>query len=95
MVEGDIYSDASGLDGRWGLGRMGWAFAIVRPNAAEVVAAASGVPPWWVDSVPKAEAWALLMSLRNSEFIGPTATLDCLSVLQTIKGGLEEGHTPW
>ena len=45
-VEGDIYSDASGLDGRWGVGRLGRAFAVVRLATAEAVAAASGVPPW-------------------------------------------------
>ena len=87
VADGELYSDASGLDGQGGLGRLGWAFAVVRPGTAEVTAAAHGVPPRWVDSVPKAEAWGLLMAVRNSFFVGRTATLDCLSVVQVLRGG--------
>ena len=93
-VEGDLYSDASGLDGHGGVGRLGWAFAVVKPGSAEVVAAAYGIPPRWVDSVPKAEAWGLLMAVRNSMFVGTTATLDCMSVVQVLRGGEEEGYAP-
>ena len=87
-IVGDIYSDASRLDGNR-VGRAGWAFAVVQPGTAEVVAAASGVPPRWVESVPKSEAWALMMAVRVAEFIGSTATIDCLSVLQTLRGGVK------
>ena len=86
-IEGDLYTDASRLDGNSRVGRIGWAFAVVRPGTAEILAAAKGVPPRWINSVPKAEAWALLMAVRVTEFLGATATLDCLSVLQILRAG--------
>ena len=92
--EGDIYSDASMLDGPGELGRVGWGFVVVGPGTDCIVAAANGVPPRWIDSVPKGEAWALLMAARACDFISNVVTLDCLSVLQTLRAGKRKATSP-
>ena len=67
------------------LGRVGWGFVVVEPATDRIVVFANWVPPRWINSVPKGEAWALLMAARAYEFISTVVTLDCLFVLQTLR----------
>ena len=59
---GRIYSDGSRLDGPGPLlARNGWSF-IVLDEDENLIAAAYGVPPDWVDDIPGTEAWALMQA---------------------------------
>ena len=87
MDDGDVFSDASLLDGAVGLGRTGWAFTVLERGTSNLVGSAYGVPPRWINTVPKTEAWAVLMAARALEFISNQVTLDCMSVLNVLRGG--------
>jgi hypothetical protein len=59
---GTVYSDGSRLDGPTDLlARNGWAFVVVG-NEGNIIAAAHGVTPPWIDDIPGAEAWAVLQA---------------------------------
>ena len=45
MDDGDVFSDASLLDGAVGLGRTGWAFTVLERGTSNLVGSAYGVPP--------------------------------------------------
>jgi len=74
-----LYTDGSLVDGNprypGQMGKLGWAF-VTLDGAGTVVAAASGQPPWWVDSIQGAELWALFMAARSVAF-GCTFVTDC------------------
>ena len=62
-VWGHVYPDGSYLDGLVPeTGRCGWAFVVVGAEG-QVVAAAYGAPPPWIQYIGGAEAWALFQSL--------------------------------
>ena len=61
-----IYTDGSMIDGpSKELGRVGFGF-MAYDEDDNIVAKAFGTPPYWIDSVPGAETWALAEALRNS-----------------------------
>jgi len=61
---------------------LGWAFAVL-DHDSEVIMAAHGVPPKWVDTIQGAELWAVQMAL--AEVVLPQRLwTDC----QTVKLGL-------
>ena len=81
-----VYTDGSRLDGPSSLlARLGWAF-VVLDNQGMVVAAAAGVPPPWIDSIPGAEAWAILQAITRC---GATVRIvsDCKPCVDFIKAG--------
>jgi hypothetical protein len=43
---------------------LGWAFIAIDDDG-EILAAAFGVPPKWVDSIQGAELWAVRMALQS------------------------------
>ncbi len=95
-MHGRVYSDASMIDGpSLLLGRFGWAFVIVgtRNGQEEVLAAAYGIPPKWVRSLPAAEAWAILMA---STVAAPTApyTTDSLECVKSLARGAAWATAP-
>ena len=88
MIDGEdtIYTDGSMIDGPSTLtGRVGYGLVAIN-NDGEVTAKAFGTPPQWIDSVPGAEAWALLEALRNS-VPGCRIRSDCESVVKRFKNG--------
>ncbi len=99
-VAGTVYPDASLLDGPSLLfGRFGWSFVIVQGDRRQwearpdrggsdivVLAAAFGAAPAWIQSMPAAEAWALLMATRVAMPSIPYVT-DCLENVHTLRKG--------
>ncbi len=99
-VRGTVYPDASLLDGpSLTFGRFGWSFVIVQGDRREwearpdrggsdvvVLAAAFGATPAWIQSMPAAEAWALLMATRVAAPSVPYIT-DCLENVRTLRKG--------
>ena len=81
VLEGTIYTDGSMRDAEPKLGgccaRLGWALVAVK--GGRVIASARGLPPAWVDSVPAAEAWALLQATQGA-MPGCSFRTDCMSV---------------
>jgi len=83
---GSIYCHGSMVDGPTiDLSRVGFGFAAFDLHG-ERTASAYGTPPWWIDSVPGAETWALDQALRCS-FPGARTWSDCLSVVNRFKKG--------
>ena len=73
---GKVYSDGSRLDGPTRLlARNGWAFVVIDDDGV-VIAAASGIPPDWVEDIPGTEAWALTQAGMCAE-PGCTFDVDC------------------
>ena len=63
---GRVYSDGSLRDATFHeLGRSGWAFVIIDGDG-NVIAAAYGAPPPWVEGIEGAEAWGLLQGLLHT-----------------------------
>jgi hypothetical protein len=75
-----VFTDGSLIDGS--LPRecqsLGWAFAVISSDG-DLVAAAHGVPPRWVDTIQGAELWAVQMALQHVLFPERLVT-DCDSV---------------
>ena len=65
--------------------RLGWAFAAVNPDGF-VIAAASGVPPWYITDVPGAEAWAILQAAAHA-LPGSSFRSDCKPCVDFISSG--------
>jgi hypothetical protein len=83
---GAVYSDGSRLDGPSQLlARNGWAFVVMNP-AGEVMAAANGVTPRWIDDIPGAEAWALTQAATRAE-PGCTYRVDCEPCVKAVHRG--------
>ncbi len=81
-----FYADGSAFEGRdRGMRRLGWSFVAVGSDG-QVLAAASGVPPPWVDSVAAAEAWALVQA-ASTALPGSTFKTDCQAVLKAVRSG--------
>ncbi len=81
-----FYTDGSAYDSySRRMCRCGWSFVAVDAEA-NVIAAAHGVPPKWVDSIPGAEAWALIQA-ANVACPGSVYKSDCLSVLKAVRAG--------
>ena len=81
-----FYTDGSLLDADLpGCARLGWAFVAV-DGSGNTVAAASGVPPPWIDSITGAEAWALLMAARSASH-GSAYRTDSLNCVDTVRKG--------
>jgi hypothetical protein len=75
-----IFTDGSLLDGSLpkGCQSLGWAFVVIDADG-ELVAAAYGVPPEWVDTIQGAELWAVRVALLCAAFPSRLFT-DCMSV---------------
>ena len=60
-----ICTDGSLIDGKLprSCQALGWAFAVAN-EAEDLVAAAHGVPPRWVDTIQGAEMWAAQIALQ-------------------------------
>ena len=81
-----IFTDGSLLDGGWdGYQALGWAFVAINEHG-EVLAAAFGVPPRWIDSIQGAELWAVHMALQAIDLPSALYT-DC----QTVQRGARQG----
>ena len=90
VATGVVYTDGSLLDGGFKLAglcsRLGWAL-VVRSAEGEIVAAAHGVPPGWVDSIQGAELWAVRMATAHTEFCA-SYRVDC----ETVQKGFSRGR---
>ena len=84
-----VYLDGSMLDGPDRLvGRTGWGFCAL-DERGQVVAAAFGVPPWWVQDIHGAELWALYVAMSVT-MLGARYRSDRLAVVQTFQAGHRE-----
>ncbi len=88
-----VFTDGSLLDGRMqkGVQSLGWAFVIIT-RSGDLVAAAFGVPPKWVDTIQCAELWAVQMALSHVAF-----PENCTQIAtQFVKGSavVPCGHNP-
>jgi hypothetical protein len=80
------YIDGSTLDGPTNtLRRSGAGFLATNPEG-DLVAYGFGVPPWWVDTTPGAEAWALGIVVSATTGRKHVFT-DCLGNVSTIQRG--------
>jgi len=80
------YIDGSTIDGPTStLRRSGAGFLATNPEG-DLVAYGYGVPPWWVDTTPGAEAWALNIVVTATVGRKQVFT-DCLGNLSTLKRG--------
>ena len=88
-----VFTDGSLLDGALGPQclALGWAFVVIDDHD-EVVAAAFGVPPRWVDTIQGAELWALQMALAEVFFPKAIYT-DCRTVQQGVQQGTQWLHS--
>ena len=81
LLDGDVYGDGSGLFPRIArLRRCGWGITCYAPGRG-IIARAYGPLPGWLQDVPAAESYALLIALR---FCSETLTFytDCKAVLK-------------
>ena len=64
-----VFTDGSLLDNKLPKGwlALGWAFALVDDHG-DLLAAAYGVPPRWVDTIQGAELWAVQMAMLHGLF---------------------------
>ena len=86
VVTGTIYPDGSLIDAADArTARLGWAFVAV-DDTGTIVAAARGVPPGWITTIPGAEVWAFHMAVRHA-LPGAKIRPDCLAVEQTFQHG--------
>jgi hypothetical protein len=72
--------------------RRGWALAVYN-SADELIAAANGRPPHWVQGIHGTELWGLLQSLQ----LGPIDCqlhTDCMAVLLGAKRGIQWANDP-
>ena len=67
------------------LARQGWAFAVI-DNMGVIVAAASGITPWWAEGIYAAELWALLNAAEVSAH-GTYFHVDCKAVQLGTQNG--------
>ena len=65
--------------------RLGWSF-VVLDHLNHTIAAACGVPPYYVVDIPGAEAWALLQALSVA-MLGSTFRSDCKPCIDAIHAG--------
>ena len=85
-VDGVCYSDGSLLDGPTELlGRCGWSFVVLNRHR-RIAAAAYGLCPPWVTTIPGAEAWALFQAGSRAE-PGTKYRVDCKSVVDLLHAG--------
>ena len=93
---GTVYTDGSRLDGPHNdLARLGWAFVVI-DSENTITAMAYGVPPRWIDSIPGAEAWAILQAAMLAE-PGTSYKIDCQPCVTAIHKGRAHataGHRP-
>lgn len=75
-----VFTDGSLMDAKLGkeFASFGWAFAVI-DEVGDLVAAAFGVPPLWVDTIQGAELWAVQMTLAAVVFPSAIYT-DCKTV---------------
>ena len=86
FVKGQVYTDASRVhDFHPDTMRLGWAF-VVLDKFNHVVAIARGSPPYYIDDIPGAEAWALVQA-TSSALPGSTFTSDCKPCIDAIHAG--------
>ena len=85
-ITATFYTDGSLIDADLdGCERLGWAFVALDSHGCEI-AAASGVPPPWINSISGAEAWALLMAARAAA-PGSVYVTDSLNCVDTLRRG--------
>ena len=81
-----MYSDGSRLDGPSQLlARNGWAF-VAFDSAGQMIAAANGVTPRWIDDIPGVEAWALTQAAIRAE-PGCEYRVDCEPCVKAVHRG--------
>jgi hypothetical protein len=87
MPSGTIFTDGSLIDGGWaGCQSPGWAFVAINEHG-EVLAAAYGVLPQWIDTIQGAELWAVHMALQSIGMPSAVCT-DCQTVQKGVRQGL-------
>ena len=92
-IKGIIYSDGSARDGPIKeLVRCGWAFVVV-DEEGQVIAAAYGLPPPWIDDIGGAEVWGLHQAMLVTTPCSP-AWVDCLPVLTAVEKGMQVANDP-
>ena len=83
---GSVYSDGSRLDCPTQLlARNGWAFAVTDRDGV-MIAAASGIPPDWVEDILATETWAFTQAAMRAE-PGCTFFDDCEPSVDAFHGG--------
>ena len=88
-----FYTDGSLIDREYdGCSRLGWAFVAV-DQSGNHIAAASGIPPSWIDSISGAEAWALLMAARAAA-PGSVYVTDSLNCADAYRKGVKWALAP-
>ena len=96
MVVGEAYVDGSRLYAEHDLfglvARIGFAFAIF-DVAGDLIAAARGVPPWWIQGIHGAELYGLLEAVQAA-MPGSTFLSDCRSVVNGCANGLSWANAP-
>ena len=86
VSRGRFYPDGSGIDIEdLSTARYGWAFVHVELSGL-MPSAAYGATPFWVNSVPGSEAWALYMSFSHA-LPGSSARTDCLCNVEALRKG--------
>ena len=92
-IKGIIYSDGSARDDPIKeLVRCGWAFVVV-DEEGQVIAAAYGLPPPWIDDIGGAEIWGLRQAMLVTTPCSP-AWVDCLPVLTAVEKGMQVANDP-
>ena len=85
---GKVYTDGSRLDGPTPLlARNGWGFVVLDDDGA-TIAAASGLPPEWIEDIPGTEAWALTQAAMRAE-LGCVFFVDCQPCVDAFHDGPE------
>ncbi len=97
LVVGKVYTDGSLLDSDiryegW-CAALGWTFVVLDPDG-QVVAAAMGCPPAWVESIYGAELWALLKVAEVAMPSGVDVLADCQSVQVDSSRGIKSATAP-
>ena len=96
VAHGRVYADGSRLFAEHkycGLvARQGWAFAIY-DDEAKLIAAASGLTPWWASGIYAAELWALLNASQVA-FPSSPFFIDCKAVQIGTRNGPSWANSP-
>ena len=86
-VGASVFTDGSLIDASWeSYQALGWAFIAIDDDG-EILAAAFGVPPKWVDSIQGAELWAVRMALQSVLLPNKLYT-DCQEVQRGVCRGV-------
>jgi len=97
LLEGDVYTDGSLMDNdpefEGSCRALGWSFVVLGPEG-QVVAAARGCPPAYIDTIYGAELWAVQMVVTRALAGMARIVTDCESVQTGCKQGSKTTTAP-